>query len=76
MTAGGGYRCLSAGGDACTEVTLTTAYRCFSANTDVTAATGASANGDYYLAEWDWDQGIPGFTSASVYTTIITYDLQ
>ena len=76
MTAGGGYRCLSAAGAACSAVTLTTAYRCFTASTDVTAATGANANGDYYLAEWDWGQGVPGRTSASVYTTVITYDLQ
>lgn len=76
MTAGGGYRCLSNAGVACSAVTLTTAFRCFTAATDITAATGSSANGDYYLAEWDWAQGVPGKASASIYTTVITYDLQ
>lgn len=79
MSSGGtnpDFRCLSNAGDGCGEVTLTTAYRCFTAATDITVATGASANGDYFLAEWDWAQGVPGKASASVYTTVITYDLQ
>jgi len=77
MTAGGGYRCLSNAGAACSAVTLTTAYRCFvNKATDITAATGSNAGGDYYLSEWDWDQGVPGKASATVYTTVITYDLQ
>ncbi|MDD5109930.1 MAG: MerR family transcriptional regulator [Patescibacteria group bacterium] len=77
FTGGGGYRCASTAGAPCAAVTLTTAYRCFTnKTTDITAATGSAANGDYYLAEWDWGQGIPGRTSASVYTTVITYDLQ
>lgn len=77
MTAGGGYRCVSNSGAGCGAVTLTTAYRCFvNKTTDIQAATGTNANGDYYLAEWDWGQGVPGKASATVYTTIITYDLQ
>lgn len=79
MSAGGvnpDFRCLSNGGDTCGDVTLTTAYRCFTATTEITVATGASANGDYFLAEWDWAAGVPGKVSASVYTTVITYDLQ
>lgn len=71
-----GLTCLSVGGDTCTDVTLTSGAPCFKAATDITAATGASANGNYYLKEWDWNQGIPAITSAAVYTTTITYDLQ
>ena len=75
-TAGGGFRCLSSSGDGCDTVTLTATYACFTTATDLTAATGSSANGNFYLAEWDWDQGVPAKASASVYTLGITYDLQ
>lgn len=71
------FRCVSAGGDACTFVTTETDYECFpSAKTDITLATGSSANGEYWFAESDWAQAVPGMTSASVYTTTLTYDLQ
>ena len=71
-------RCVSTAGDACgTAVTVNTAYDCYpAAKTDITVATGADANGQYWFAEYDWGQSVPGLTTASLYTTSLTWDLQ
>lgn len=72
-----GWRCAaSTSGDACSFVTVNTGYSCYpSAQTDITAASGADANGEFTFAEGDWDQGVPARASGSVYTTTLIWDL-
>lgn len=66
----------SAGPSGCGSINLCTAYTCFArTKADITLGTGTGANGDYYLKESKWQQGIPDSTSASVYTTTMVYDL-
>lgn len=69
--------CLNTGGPAgCGSIALCTAFTCFAASkADITLGTGTGANGEYYLKEAAWQQGIPDATSASVYTTTLVYDL-
>lgn len=69
-------RCVSQAGDACTTVTTQTGYNCYAATkADITWATGASANGEFWFAETDWAQAVPGLTTATVYTTTLIWDL-
>ncbi len=73
------WRCVKASGpQACSgNVTLSTGYKCFaSTKADITLATGATANGEYWFAEANWQQGDPAAVSASNYTTTMVYDLQ
>lgn len=61
----------------CTDVTLSTGYKCFDINkTDIQMASGSSATGDYWFAESSWIQGIPAGVSSGLYTSTITFDLQ
>lgn len=72
-----GWRCVSSAGDTCSTVSVTSEYKCFpKSKLDLTLATGASANGDFYFAEGDLQQGVPARATASVFTTTLIYDLQ
>jgi len=69
-------RCVSQAGDNCATVTTQTGYNCYNANrADITWATGASANGEFWFAETDWEQAVPGLTTATIYTTTLIWDL-
>lgn len=69
-------RCVAKFGDPCTNVSTQTAVKCFSsAKTDLSYATGADANGEYWFAETDWSQSVPGLATASLYTTTLIWDL-
>ncbi len=73
------WRCVKASGpQTCAgNVTPSTGYKCFPlAKTDITLATGAAANGEYWFAESSWQEGLPAAVSASSYTTTLVYDLQ
>lgn len=60
----------------CSTVTTQTAFSCFdSVKTDISFASGSGSNGEYWFAETDWAQAVPGFTTASVYTTTLIWDL-
>lgn len=70
-------RCVSSAGQACSYVTTQTAYSCInSSKTDVQIANSAGGGvGEYWFAEQDWAQAVPGRASASVYTTTLIWDL-
>ena len=70
-------RCVSQAGQACSYVTTQTSYSCINlSKTDVTMASSAGGGlGEYWFAEQDWAQAVPGRASASVYTTTLIWDL-